>query len=559
MSSTILQYLHKHTLLNIALIAILLFVFQADRAVAQAPLPQQKISPVQLSKPLPDVLPGVDPDMIVRWTMRDAIAAALERNLDIEVERHSVRQAEFDLITARGVSDPLTTSTISYESQKSPNTFAFSGSDQNFTQNSTLVYNFGLSQYFAGTGGRYEITFNNERTTSNTSLYSPLYNPILTATWTQPLLKNFRTDDNRRQISIAKKNLDLSDAQFRQQAIEIIARVQRAYWDLALAWRDEEIRREAVRLAETQLKNNERQAEVGTLAPIDVVSAATQLESRRQDVLQAMAAVAQAENALKNLTIESPHSDLWKTRIITVEKFEIDPTSLPLEDALRLAYANRPELKQSLLRREINEIETKFFRNQTKPQVDFFASYSLTGVGGQPANPDSGVPAFVGGYRTALGNLFSNDFPTWRVGVNFSFPLRNRTAEGELGRALETGRQLEVQERRQMQNIEAEVRNAYQSLEAARLRVDAARSAREFAETQLAGEEKKFAAGLSTTFLVLTRQNDLSQARGIELRAQTDYHKATTELQRAISTILSDNSIKIKKIARQGSALSLTE
>jgi HAE1 family hydrophobic/amphiphilic exporter-1 len=153
---------------------------------------------------------------------------------------------------------------------------------------------------------------------------------------------------------------------------------------------------------------------------------------------------------------------------------------------------------------------------------------------------------FIGGYGTSLSNLFRNEFRTWSVGVQFSLPLRNRTAKANLGRALESGRQIELQTRRELQSIEVEVRNAVQSVETAKLRIEAARATRQYAEQQLDGEEKKLQAGLGSTFLVLTRQNELTQAQGAELRAQADYNKAVAELQRVISTTLSSNNIEVK-------------
>ncbi len=520
---------------------------------AQTPLPpQQPNQDKPVARPVPTRTVGLQPGKVVRWTLRDAILAALEKNIDIEVERHNVRLAQFDLFAAQGFYDPVTSSTVFYNARRSPNTFIFSGSTQNFVENNNLTYNFSFVQQVERTGGNLQVNFDNQRVTSNTNNFTPQYSPSLTATYTQPLMKNFKTDTNRRQIKLAKKRLDLSDAQFRQRVIEIISRTQQAYWDLAFAIQDEQIQRDSVKLAETQLHNNQRQVEVGTLAPIDVVSAATSLESRRQQVFQAMNVVAQAENALKALTISDPNDELWTAQIIPVESFELQQVTLPLSDALKLAFENRPELKQYQLQKEQNLIDVDYYKNQTKPQIDVFFTYGLFGVGGQPrpnlppppaAQPD---PTFVGGYGTALKNLFSNDFRTWRVGINFSFPLRNRTAEANLGRALEAGRQLDLQTRRMMQSIEVEVRNAVQAVEIAKMRIDAARAARQYAEQQLDGEEKKFQAGLSTTFLVLTRQTELSQARGSELRALADYNKAVAELQRVMSTTLSSSNIELK-------------
>jgi len=516
------------------------------------PVSAQPATPPQA---MPSQLAGVETDKTVRWTLKDAILAALEKNPDIEIARQNVRLSQFDILAAQGVYDPLTSSTLNYSSQKTPNVSRFSGSSQNFIQNDAFGYNFGYSKLVERTGGVYQINFNNSRVTSNTASLATSYNPTLTATLTQPLMKNFGVDSNRHLIQIAKKKLDLSDAQFRQQVIQIITNVQEAYWNLAFAIRSEEIQRDALKLAEKQLENNQEQLKVGTLARLDVINAAAQVENVRQQVFQAMQTVAQAADALKTLTVEGPADDLWSANIVPVESFELKPLMLPLPDALKLAMANRPEVRQFALQKDMNELDVKFFRNQTKPQVDLTASYGLVGVGGavasfpdqngvlQPANVAS---AFIGGYGAALGNLFNNSFPTWRMGVNISLPLRNRTAQANLGGALETGRQLDTQLRKQLQTIETDVRAAYHAVEAAKLRYGAARGAREYAEQQLIGEQEKFSAGLSTTFLVLTRQNDLSQARGAEIQALTDYNKAIAALQSAISTTLTENSIEIR-------------
>jgi len=518
------------------------------------PPASMQVQPSTLSEMVPDQLSGVDPSKVVRWTLRDAIIAALEKNPDIEINRENVRLAQFDLLSTQGVYGWTAASTIYYNSQKVPNAFRFSGSLQDFVQTDNFTFNANLTKYVESTSGFYQINFNNSRVTSNTSNLASSINPSLTATFTQPLMRNFLHDINRRQVHILRKRLDLSDAQFRQIVIEIINTVQNAYWDLAFAIRNQQIQIEAVNLAQTQLRNNQRQSDVGTLAPIDVVSAAVQVETNRQQAFQAMQIVAQAENTLKTLTVESPQSELWTSKILPVESFEIQPVAFSISEAVNLALTNRPEVKQFALQREINRIDIDFFRNQTKPQVDLIATYGITGLAGTPAiTVDQGgvpqpvlvSPKFVGGYFTALGNLFSNAYPTWRVGVNVSFPLHNQTAQANLGRALTSSRQLDEQSRRQLQLIEAEVRNAYQAMQAANLRSGAARAARQYAEIQLAGEQQKFGAGLSTTFLVLQRQTDLSQARGTEVRTMTDYNKAVANLQRAIATTLASNSIDL--------------
>ena len=278
----------------------------------------------------------------------------------------------------------------------------------------------------------------------------------------------------------------------------------------------------------------------------------------------------------------------WQTEYLPVETPQVDTNaSLPVEDALRLARTNRPEMQQFKLRGEINKVDEDFYRNQTKPQIDLVATYGTIGFAGTtrketnffqasndllysglnnivtrvntlgpnlpplPLFPVStngnGVPDFLtGGYGQSLANLFKNEFRTWRFGVNINLPLRNRAAQANLGHALAEGRQITVQRQRLEQTIEVEVRNALQAVETAKRRVEAARNSRANAELQYASEQRKFDAGQSTNFLVLDRQNALSSARGRELRALTDYTKAVAELQRALSTTLTSNSVEVQ-------------
>ncbi len=532
-----------------ALAAVLAASGTVPTFAQDAPKAQDGVQLPPVSRPLPTRTSGLDPNKVVRWSLRDAIMAALENNVDIELERQNVRMAQFDITAAEGFYDYTTTSRLLYNAVQRPNTFRFTGTALDTTTSNTLNFDFGARKNFEKWGSIATADFTNSRATSNTANFSPLYQPVLSFNITQPIKRNFRIDSTRRQIRIAKRQLDLNDVIFRQRAIEIISRVQQAYWNLALAIRDEAIQLDAVKLAETQLSQNQRQVEVGTLAPIDVVQSATVLETRRQQVYQAMEQISQAENALKALVVSGPSDELWKTRIDPTEAFDVKPITLPLDDAVRLAESNRPEMHQFKFQREINKTNVEFFANQTKPQIDLVGNYSIVGVGGQA---NAGVPAtqlfdkFVGNYGTGLKNLLKQSFPTISFGVQFSFPLRNRTALANLGRAKEQERQLSLQERRLVQNIQLEVRNAVQSVEIAKLRIEAARAASEYARQQLEGEQKRFAAGLSTTFFVLQRQTDLTQTRGTELRALADYNKAVATLQSVMGTTLTSNSVEVK-------------
>lgn len=548
-----------------------------------------------VARPIPLRTVGLEPGKIKKWSLRDAIMTALDNNVEIELEKENVRMMQYDLIAAQGFYDPTTTSTILFNKSLTPTSSRASGllEGSNTIASDALIYNFGATQNFQRWGSRIEADFNNRRLGSNVNTLSTSYQPALTFTFTQPLFRNFEIDQARRQIKITKKSLDLTDAQFRQRVILIISQVVQAYWDLSLAIKNEGVQRESVKLAETFLDNTKRQVEVGTQAPIETISAATQLEQRRQSVFQAMNVVGQAENRLKSLTASGPNDELWSSLIETVEPFDVKSVSIPVADATKLAHENRPEIRQQSLNKEINSINVDYFRNQAKPQIDLVASYSTNGLGGtgplitrtncspitdpvtkQPIcasivpefQNGAFVPVvktsafesrqdppvadqFIGGYGTALGNLFKNQFRTWQVGVQITLPLRNRTAKANLGRQLEVGRQIDLQTRQLMQNIEEQVRNAVQSVETAKMRIEAAEAQERYALQQLDGENKRFAAGLQTTFFVLQRQSELSGAQLSKLQALADYNKAIANLQSVMSTTLSTNGIELKQEA----------
>src|SRR5215813_13734479 len=566
---------------------------QDTQATQNAPIDTKDI----VARPIPQRTVGLEPGKIVKWYLRDAILAALEKNVDIQLEQENVRFTQYDLIAAQGFYDPTTFSTIQYNKSIIPNVARFTGSSSNTINNDTLTYNFGASKYLERWGSLVSANFNNSRQISNQSNLSTAYSPGLRFGLTQPLFKGFGIDQGRRNIRIAKKQLALNDAQFRARVIQIILSVQQAYWDLSLAIKNEGVQRESVQLAETFLNNVKRQVEVGTQAPIEVVSAAADLEQRRQSVFQAMNQVGQAENALKNLTASGGKDELWSSVIEPVESFDIkQAVTIPVADAIKLAHENRPEIRQSSLSKEINKIDIDFFRNQVKPQINLVGSYSTNGLGGTApvisvpncssasrfTDPVTGqlvcasvapaiqngaiVPVvntmpfattqvqpiadqFIGGYGTALSNMFKNQFRTWTVGVNISLPLRNRNMKAQLGKALEVDRQLDLQTRALLQNIEVEVRNAVQAVEMAKMRIDAAEAATIYARQQLEGEQKKFEAGLQAVFFVLQRQNQLSVALVNELQAKADDNIAVANLQRVMSTTLANNSIEIKQEA----------
>jgi len=521
---------------------------------------------------------GVDESRPLALNLFDAVKLALEQNRDIEVERINVRQAEYDLISSRGATDVSVGALSFYEHRTVPVGSLLAGGPNGSLTTRTLNYDF-TAQQLLPTGAQWLAGFTNSRAAGNSQFASlnPQYNTALNIQIRQPILRNFSIDDARRRINIAQRRLDLSDSQFRQRAIEIVARVQRSYWDLVFALRDVQIQQESVELARNQLERNRRMVNQGTVAPIDLVSVEVELEKRNENVLTATETVTRAENALKQLMLGGTESGIWNQPLIPTETPDLSGTNFALADAVAAALANRPELSQSKLQQEINKVEVKFFENQTKPQVDLIASYTSTGLSGSrlltgnpftsttavlldrvntlsglagipaiPVPPSSNLPDFlIGGYGQSLQNLFSNDFRTFRFGLAFNFPLRNRTAEGQLGRVVAEGRKIVSQRKTLEQSIEVEVRNALQGVETGRQRVETARASREAAEKQSESEQRRFEAGLSTTYFVLERQNALSQAKGRELRAMTDYSKAVAELQRVMGMTLSSANVQL--------------
>jgi hypothetical protein len=309
-----------------------------------------------------------------------------------------------------------------------------------------------------------------------------------------------------------------------------------------------------------------------------------EVERRTDEAEAGVEAVQRAENALKALLLKPANSETWGAMIVPTDEPRLDDAALPqFDEAMKLAVENRPEMEQYSIRGEINRIDEKYFRDRVKPQIDLIASYQTAGLAGThrgtldpisastqqlyarvnklseiaglaPIAPYAAgeVPGrFIGGYGQSVTNMFRNEFRSLRFGVSISLPVGNRTAKAQLGRTLVEGKQVEVERQRAVQAIEVEVRNALQTVETARRRFDSARNSRIDAELQCTGERRRFEAGLSTNFLVLDRQNALSSARARELRALTDYNKAMTELQRALSTTLSTNNISIASIKQK--------
>jgi outer membrane protein TolC len=533
-------------------------------------------------KPLPELgRVGVDVNRQRPLSLRDALSLALENNKDIEVARENVRIAEFDLLGAHGAYDPRLTTQAFYERIESPISSFLSGGQNGSITQSDYTGTARLEGQSPVLGGSYRLDFSSVKLNTNNQFtaLNPQYPTSLSVSYTQPLWRGLRFDNSRRQIEIARKNLSLTDAQFRQRAIDTITNVQRAYWDLVFALRSLQVQRDAVTVARTQLEHNKRLVQEGQLAPIDVVAAEAQISTYEQNVFSAVEEVSRAENSLKNMIAENQKADLWTESIVPTDPAELTVPDVSLPDALKTAMENRPELQQSNLLREINQIDQRYFKDQTKPAVDLVGTYGVSGLAGSISSagvnpftasslqvrqrvdelsaiagleplplvpPQTFSPELLGGYGQSLQNLLANRYGNFKVGVQISLPLRNRTAEANLGRSLVEGERIGTQREQLEQTIQVDVRNALQAMRSAEARLRAAVATREANEQQFASEQRKLDAGQSTVFLVLERQTDLTETRASELKAQTDLNKAIADLQRATGNALRVNSIVVR-------------
>jgi outer membrane protein len=560
----------------------------AQTPADKPPVADQDLSNNPLLVPRPMPVPPV-PDLtrlgvsggLLSLSLTEAIRLALENNNDIEISRDNVRLAGSTLRSLEGVYDPIINFTpqISSVDSLAANTSGGGPSSGKITQK-FITLSPSVTKQFSLGGGQYQFFFDNQRTTSNAGYVTlkPIYSASVGVTFTQPLLRNRSIDTYRHDIRIQRKRLTQSDFDFRLSTIAVIAQVQQAYWELVFARRDQQNQLSNLNLAREQLRMIEERIYIGAAAPLDRAQALTQIATNETNLLSATQYVTTTENALKQLILPSTGAVEWSAPIDPTDQPPLDAAPINLQDALKEAFANRPELNRLRLQQDINSVDIQFYRNQTLPRVDLQSTVIPTGfagtnldkpiISGDPATNSNaylldqidqlrnaqGLPAasvpfitnpayLVGGYGQALGNL--GQFRTVIVGVAIQLPLRNQTAEANLAGARIQRDQLSATIRAQEQAIEVEVRNGAQAVEITRRQVLTARAARESAEIQLAGEEKRYRTGLSTIFLVFQYQNQLVSARTAELRAEANYNQAIANFQRATSATLRVNNVKI--------------
>jgi len=545
-------------------------------------------------------------------SLQDAVELALQNSLDIEVARYNVWFADTDLLNTAGGGigrgtagasfpfsqanvpslsfDPIVTGLVSIDSQMVPvNNPFLSG-----TGTSALItglgvhtnqYNFGVSQGFSP-GTTVSVNWDNTRSSSSSqvNLFNPSVQSALYVSISQQLLNGFGTFVNRRNIMIAKNNRKIADLAFTQQAITTITGAITAYYELAYARENVKVQQQAVTVAEKLYNDNKKQLEIGTMAPLDVTRAESELATDRQNLIVAQTAQLQQQQTLRNAISKDPMAaNLVNVEIITTDK----PTppaiveAASFEEAVKEAFTKRPDLLEQEINLANAGIDAKANKKALLPVATLNARYGSQGLAGnspivnitpsaggqivdstgapvtvlgaggtpvtifEPSSTTTVTGTRTGGLGDAQSQIFHNQFPDYYVALNVNIPIRNRVAQADYQRSVLTQRQTEAQLQQLKNAAILDVRNTYIALVQNRARVEAAGKARELQQQTFDAEQKKYQLGASTVYQVILTQRDLITAQGTELRALADLVEAKANYERALGRTLEVNNVTV--------------
>jgi len=476
-----------------------------------------------------------------RMTVEEAVALALENNLGIRVARIDPQIEDLNVLSARTGWTPSFSSTFQSNSSDAPNQNFLSGAQGGKTTTDQFASNFGVSQTLRW-GGRYDVGWDSSRLNSNNSFstFSPQLRSSLSLGYTQPLLRNWSIDNVRQQVLLSTKNREIADVALQQTIASTNRTVRNAYYDLAFANASLGVQQQSLDLAEESLRNTRSRVEIGTTPPIDIVEAEAEVARRQEAVIVAQAQIETAQDNLRTLVFDPSMADFWTIRIEPTELPPFQPSTVDVDAAVRNAMSRRTDLVQSRKSIEASDINVKYFRNQTLPDVSASINYGLQGLGGTqlqrgvgPFGPGTGAVTGQSerSFASVLSDLFTNQYPNWTASLNITYPLGTSSAAASLARVrLQQGQAL-AQLRNQELQVTTQVRQVARQLLTNQQRVESSRSARQLAERRLDAEQRKFEAGTSTSFLVFQAQRDLAQARNNELQNVLDYYRSTVDLE----------------------------
>ena len=501
------------------------------------------------TRPAPSVLlPAVaqqaaqaaaDPGQVRRLTADEAVRLAAENNLGIQIARFDPQIENLNIRQARAGWTPTLNSSMQQNSNTSPPNSFLSGA-----QGSLNTDQFSMTtdiQQLLPWGGTYAVGFDSARSTSNNffSNFNPQLRSSLSLNYTQPLLRGFKIDNVRQQIQLSQKNREIADVSVRQTLTTTSWTVRNAYWDLAYQIASLQVARQSLALAEESLRNTKARVEIGTTPPIDIVEAEAEVATRREAVILAEAQIGTAEDTLRALIYNPSMADFWTIRIEPTDLPPFEATTVDIDDAIRNALDRRTDLEQTKKSMEANDVSIRFLRNQSLPDVSARFDYGLSAIGGVQFVRAPGIGLAPGevigeqsrGLGSVMSDLLTNDFPAWTASLNFSYPIGTSQQQANLARVRLQQTRSEAQLRNQELQVVTQVRQAARQVNTNQQRVQTTRASREFAERRLDAEQRKFAAGTSTNFLVFQAQRDLAVARNNELRAILDYNLSKVDLE----------------------------
>jgi outer membrane protein TolC len=493
----------------------------------------------------------------VPLTLEDAVRLALERNLDIAVQRVNPEISDLGVASVNALYLPTLTSQLSTQTLTNPSTNSIAGGTAAAPiENGTTLWNGGVTQNMKWGGGGYSVTLNNQRTTTTSliNLFNPTYTPQWSAQYTQPLLRGFKTDSTRQQLQVAKLNRDISDVQLRAVMTNTLSNVRNAYWDYVFSVQSVDVAQQQLDLSNQQVRDNQTRVQVGTMAPIDVIQAQAQAAASLQNLVVAQATMRTAELALKRLIVNGTQDPNWNATLDPVDRPEFRPEQVDVEAAIRKALSQRTDIAIAQKNVEENNVTLRYLDDQTKPQADFQANYGLSGIGGtQIIRTGTGIggnggtiqDVIPGGYSNALSSLWGANYPRWTVALNLGYPLGLSQQKAAVARARVQLNQVQAQMKQIELQVATEITNQAITIRSNIERVQAAQAARDLAQQQLNAENSKFAVGMSTNYFVIQAQNQLATAQNNELQAILNYRKSLVDFDRLQQTTLQSLNITV--------------
>lgn len=481
------------------------------------------------------MLDAADPATVATLTVREALYFGMTNNLDIQIQGFQSQLSDADVLAAEGAFDPEIYGRLTQSQRTDPQSTRGSlaaGGTTTIQEDRTTAEG-GVRGKIAS-GAEYTLQGTRDRVDSNLNRAAGItseYEIDATTNITQPLLRNFGILVNTAPIRIAQTQRAVEDQTFARQVMVSLTDIHDAYWEVVRTREDLLVAIDSLRVARDLLRQNQIRLEVGTMAPLEVLQAETGVASRAETVIVAMQAVRDAEDELKRLLNLPRSTDAWHRAIRPADEPHSTAPSVDLDAAVAEALHDRPDLQAARLTLENNELNVLVARNALLPQLDATAEYGVRGI-----DPDL-QEAYDQAGRTHREN--------WRLQADFSYPILNRDARGSYRRAeLERAQQLYTIADLELR-VTAEVRAATRAVETAWQRIQVTQVARRLAEEQLAAEQKKLEVGVSTSFDVLEKEQDLTAARSNEIAARIDYEQSLAALDLAVGRTLDARGISI--------------